>query len=118
MGPMGATGAQGAQGVAGPQGLEGPAGPAGPGLTTADVYEVTGTQVVNASATTAVQVYCQAGDVVLSGSCEWSIPSTQNPTVTKDRRSSNANVQGWACEGITGSGSLMLTARVLCFATP
>ncbi|MBX3217139.1 MAG: collagen-like protein [Labilithrix sp.] len=81
-GPQGPPGAQGIQGIPGPTGPTGAAGPPGPAIVQANTYEVESTAntqwarcvgivVSGGSSFTDCEVWCEPGDVLLSGSSSW-----------------------------------------------
>jgi hypothetical protein len=126
-GLTGATGAPGAQGPAGPQGPQGAPGVQGPKGDTgtvagADIYtasqttQVATTDPVSGTPILAVSAACNAGDVLLSGGCGLvKIDSGTSGTLTVSLP--NTIASQWTCSSTKlGSGTLQLTARVVCLA--
>jgi Collagen triple helix repeat (20 copies) len=99
IGPQGPTGPQGPQGAIGPQGPQGIAGPVGSPLSTSNVYSVnntalqqglagpmwSGTLTIKAEQTIGCGtsgVACNAGDILLSGSCSYDAPDADGELFT------------------------------------
>ncbi len=105
-GPAGADGAVGPQGPAGPAGAPGPQGPAGPaGITEAQLYVATSASTVPGNGPTSGMqaVYCNAGDLFVSGSCGWDPLGLVMP-VTAKNAGVTIEVGGWQPISSTGNG--------------
>jgi len=124
VGPAGPVGATGAQGVPGERGATGV--PGAPGVDGADgvvdpsmLYERSDSAGVS-NDTTNLFVYCDAGDIVLTGGCltnagQGGIVRTSYPLTQSDIDSGNASAQGWVCS-VGASGYVLATAKAICLA--
>lgn len=143
MGPMGPMGPQGPEGEPGPQGAQGNTGPAGPPgpqgdpgpqgapgagpINFGDVYARFNTVGVNPAQLGTADVFCDAGDVVIGGSCEATGGTGQN-TFTKNRPAmpfpptpdGQAGSRGWSCESQNYSTTqvMNLRANAICYDIP
>ena len=71
-GPMGPQGPQGLQGIQGVPGPQGPKGDSGVSISPSHLYQVDAPAVPSGSAAnTTAEAACTAGDVVLSGGCNY-----------------------------------------------
>jgi hypothetical protein len=124
-GDTGTPGATGMPGLTGPQGPEGPEGPPGAGpINFDDVYLRTASVVVNANQTGIRDVFCDAGDVVIGGSCDASggdgrFSFIQNRPLIPDPPSTS---RGWICEahnfGTLPQQTLTIRVHAICYDTP
>lgn len=132
-GDTGAPGAAGAPGAPGPQGLQGIPGipgedgedGAGP-LSITQVYGKTNSVVVGLNADGAVDVFCNTGDVLLSGSCEATggdgrTSFTLNrPTIPFQNPPVAAGGRGWTCNahnyGVNPGQQMTMRVNAICYA--
>lgn len=116
-GPMGSPGAPGVQGPPGPKGDTGAEGPAGGPLGPGDTYLTYNTVQVSNLADGVTDVFCNGGDVVISGSCEQTTVQTA-VTWTKNRPTVGAS-QGWSCVAHNWANApVTIRVNVLCHAVP
>jgi len=126
-GPEGPAGPEGPQGPQGEQGPPGPAGPAAAGVVTFDtVYAVEAIQNIGAGLNGDVQATCQNGDIVISGSCGYSVADNgirlrfSTPVMPIFPNPSNVpGPRGWLCQYTNnGGGGNVITARAVCVDLP
>lgn len=128
-GPQGPMGAAGPQGPTGPLGYTGSVGPAGadgadgaPPISKTDVYVVSDSSPAPGNQEVVTDVFCQPGDVVLSGSCDFPAPPFPGwaPNIHDDHVLAPANgAHGWYCAAsnpLSQQGTLR--AWALCYNVP